>query len=95
MRFDKAKKELAQYYHACVGSPVQSSFIAAIAHGNFITWPGLSVDLIKKHLPPTTSTSKGHLRHEAQGIRSTKTKQLAKNITLQNEDSAEKYIIAF
>jgi len=47
MRFDKTKKELAQYYHACVGSPVQSSFIAAIANGNFITWPGLSVDLIK------------------------------------------------
>ena len=69
----------------------------AIANGNFITWPGLSVELIKKHLPPTTSTSKGHLRQEAQGIRSTKTKQLTNNITLQNKTKTvkEKHKIAF
>ena len=60
------------YYHACLGSPVVSTFLNAIKQGFLATWPGLTVDLIKNHLPPSIPTAKGHLRQEPQHLRSTK-----------------------
>ena len=72
MRFDKTKAELAMYYHACLGSPVVSTFINAIKQGYLATWPGLTVNLIKNHLPPSIPTAKGHLRQEYQKLRSTR-----------------------
>ena len=72
MRFDKTKAELAMYYHACLGSSVVSTFIHAIKQGFLNTWPGLTVELIKNHLPPSIPTAKGHLRQESQRLQSTR-----------------------
>ena len=72
MCFDKTKAQLAMYYHACLGSPVVSTFLNAIKQGFLTTWPGLTVDLIKNHLPLSIPTAKGHLRQESQNLRSTK-----------------------
>ena len=72
MRFDKTKAELAMYYHACLGSSVVSTFIHAIKQGFLNTWPRLTVELIKNHLPPSIPTAKGHLRQESQRLQSTR-----------------------
>ena len=50
--------DLAQFLHACAGAPVASTWCRAIDNGHFITWPGLTTQLIKKHLPPSIPTAK-------------------------------------
>ena len=72
LRKDKTKLELAQWLHASCGSPNKSTFVKAIEKGNFITWPGLSSNLIKKHLPMSEATAKGHLNQERKNLQSTK-----------------------
>ena len=72
LKFDKPKSTLADYFHAAVGSPTKSSFINAINNGNFTTWPGLTTDLISKHLLPSIPTTKGHMKQEQQHLRSTR-----------------------
>jgi hypothetical protein len=65
------KTQLASYLHAACFSPATSTLLKAIQRGYFTTWPGLTVDLIRKHLPPQPATIKGHLDQEAQGLQST------------------------
>ena len=47
----------------------------------FLSWPGLTESLVKKHLEDTIATAKGHLRQEKANLQSTK--------TLQQPDSDE------
>ena len=54
------KPDLAMYYHRANFSPVPTTFITAINNGNFSTWPGLTAELISKHLPKSLTTAKGH-----------------------------------
>ena len=72
LRYDKPKSELAAYFHATVGSPTKHALTTAINNGNFVTWPGLTTDLINKHLLPSIPTMKGHLKQEQQNLRSTR-----------------------
>jgi hypothetical protein len=85
LRLDQTKVELAQYLHASCFSPVPSTFIKAINKSHFTTWPGLTADLIIKHLPPSTATVKGHIKQEFKNIRSTQTAALP----LTEPDSSE------
>lgn len=68
----KTKQDLATYLHRCCFCPAPSTWITAIAAGYFTTWPGLTVDLVIKHLPKSDASIKGHLRQQYQNIRSTK-----------------------
>ena len=72
LRKDKSKMELGQWLHACAGSPSKSTFIQAIRKGNFITWPGLTSELISKHLVEPEATIKGHFNQERKNLQSTK-----------------------
>jgi hypothetical protein len=86
IRKDKPKLELAQWLHASCGSPSHSTFIKAIEKGNFISWPGLSTNLIKKHLPSSETTAKGHLNQERKNLQSTKPSIIINN-KIKLEDS--------
>eukprot|EP00978_Attheya_sp_CCMP212_P013058 scaffold32606_cov75-Attheya_sp.AAC.1 len=70
---DATKPELAKYYHTACFSPIKLTWLRAIKDGNFKSWPGLTEELIKKHLPASMNTSLGHMHQTRQGIRSTKT----------------------
>ena len=72
LNLNQTKSELARYLHAAAGCPTKSTFIQAINNGNFVTWPGLTSNLISKHLPPSIPTIKGHIKQEQQNLRSTK-----------------------
>ena len=72
MHKNTTKTELATYLHACCFSPVPNTFINAIKNGNFLSWPGLTANLISK-MPPSINTAKGHLNQEMAGLQSTKT----------------------
>ena len=68
---DKPKQELAVYHHVALGSPVPSTLLRAIRRGHLITFPGLTTELITKHLPKSVATTLGHQDQEARNIRST------------------------
>jgi hypothetical protein len=68
----RTKQDLAAFLHACAFSPQYSTFLRAIRHNHFDSWPGLTTTLITKHLKKSLATSKGHLRMEQQNIQSTK-----------------------
>ena len=68
----KTLRELVTYLHQAAFSPVPSTWIAAIDEGFFATWPGLTSDLVRKHLPKSVATAKGHMRKTKMNIRSTK-----------------------
>ena len=70
------KPDLAMYYHRAAFSPVLSTFISAIDKGNFSTWPGLTTELISKHLPNSLATAKGYNKLARQNVRSTRPQEL-------------------
>jgi hypothetical protein len=82
-----ALPELVQFLHAACGSPVPSTWIRAIEQGHFATWPGLSANLVRKHLPKSIATVKGHLNQQRQNIRSTKPPPTIEPITDLNPPS--------
>jgi hypothetical protein len=51
--------------------PGPFTWVRAIHAGHFATWPGLTAELVHKHLPPSLATAKGHLDQQRQNIRST------------------------
>jgi len=66
-----SKRDLAIFLHGCAGFPVKSTWITAIENGHYSSWPGLTVELVKKHLPKSAETVLGHLHRQRQGVRST------------------------
>jgi hypothetical protein len=60
-----------QFLHAAAFSPVQDTWLKAIRVGHFATWPGLTEDLVPKHLPKEIATVKGHLCQRRKNLRST------------------------
>jgi hypothetical protein len=53
---------------------VPSTLLATINAGNFSSWPGFTSDLVKKHLPKSQATIKGHLQQQRKNAWTTKTK---------------------
>ena len=55
------KPEIATYHHQLLGSPPVSSVLRALSRhpDELITFPGMSKNLINKHLTPATATYKG------------------------------------
>ena len=61
--FSMAKKpDLAIYFHHSAFCPVPSTFIMEINKEKFSTWPGLTAELIAKHLPKILAAAKGHAK---------------------------------
>ena len=64
--------DLVTYLHRACFSPVPATWTKAIDAGYFATWPGLTSDLVRKHLAKSVATAKGHLRQDRKNVRSTK-----------------------
>jgi len=64
--------DLVQFLHAACYSPAPSTWIRAVQQGHFTTWPMLTAEAIRKHLPQSIPTAKGHMDQKRQNIRSTK-----------------------
>ena len=62
---------LATFLHATAGFPAKSSFCKAIDSGFFATWPELTRDLIRKHLPLSVSSIMGRMQRTSKGVQST------------------------
>ena len=55
------KTDLVQHLHQKTGSTVTSTWIKAIEHGYYASWPGITTELVRKYLPKSIHTAKGHL----------------------------------
>jgi hypothetical protein len=63
------KQDLAAFHHGSAYSPVPSSFLWAVGRGHFHSWPGLTTDLVSKHLAKSLPTSKaGHQRMQQKNV---------------------------
>jgi hypothetical protein len=63
--------EYARYIHQALCSPLATTLIQALKGSRELaTIPGLTAHLINTHLPYSTATNKGHMRHHQQGIQS-------------------------
>lgn len=60
------------YLHAAVGFPTCNTWLKAIANGHYISWPGITVNNVRKHFPESVETQKGHTKKQRQNVRSTK-----------------------
>ena len=79
-------KEVIQYLHRCCFAPKTSTWCDAIDNGFFQSWPHLTSKLVRKYLPPSEATVKGHQHRIQQNLRSTKPREptipISKNITV-------------
>eukprot|EP00804_Cyclotella_cryptica_P021373 CCRYP_016768-RA/>CCRYP_016768-RA protein AED:0.31 eAED:0.20 QI:0/0/0/0.66/1/0.66/3/0/521 len=66
-------QQTIRYLHAAAGFPTKTTWMAAIRHGNYDTWPLVTVANVHKHFPQSEETQQGHMRSQRQGVRSTKT----------------------
>ena len=82
---DQTKSELAAFHHATLGSPVPSTLLRAIRRGHLVTFPGLTTNLISKHLPKSLATVLGHQDQEAKNLCSTKVSSLPISATASPE----------
>ena len=87
IRKDKTANDLMQYLHAACFSPTKKTFLNAIKRNFLITWPGLTVNAVNKHLLPTIATAKGHLNQQASGLQSTKSSFHNSEITSNEIDT--------
>ena len=66
------KSDLLQYLHRSAWSLLTSTWIKAIERGYYESWPGLTTELVRKHLPKIIHIAKGHIHQEHKNLRSTK-----------------------
>ena len=58
----RSKAVLVDYLHWAAGYPPKKTWLAAIKQGFYATWPGLTEELIRKHLPDVSEeTAAGHM----------------------------------
>ena len=66
----------AQHIHQCICSPPTPLLLGALLSSQELaTIPGLTPALIKKHLPQSTATDKGHMRRHRSNTASTRNMQ--------------------
>ena len=80
IRAKTTRSDLAKYHYESLGSPAPSTLLPAIKNGFLKTFPGLTEELIKKHLPKSIESSLGHLNQSKQGTQST----LPKTVTFDD-----------
>ena len=78
VRKKQSKRLLAQHLHVVCMSTALFTFIKAIENNNFITWLGLTLELINKHLLKSLATMQGHLKSERQGLQLKKSSLFSK-----------------
>ena len=72
IRKKETHKDLVRYLHAACFSPVASTWEKAIKKDYFQTWPGLTRQIVARHLPPSVATVQGHIHKQWQHLQRTK-----------------------
>jgi hypothetical protein len=67
----KSIQDTITYLYACCFSPVKDTWLKAIQNGHFARWPSVNVENVRKYLPRSYATVKGHMNQIRQNIWST------------------------
>jgi hypothetical protein len=51
-----------RYLHGAAGFPTRASWLKAINHGNYLSWPLINVKNVTKFFPESEETQKGHMQ---------------------------------
>jgi hypothetical protein len=70
----KNTHQLITFYHACLFSPIISTWVKAIQEGYFKGWPGLMAERVRRFISVVPATEKGHMDQVRQGLWSAKSK---------------------
>ena len=65
-------KEVVRCQHAALGFPTKATLLTSIRNNNFVTFPGMTADNIRKFFPESNENQKGTMKQMRQGVRSTK-----------------------
>ena len=68
---DETKKELIAFYPKAAGHPVKKTWMAAIKHGAYASWPELTEKLVQRFLYKQEVTIMGHMHARKLGVQST------------------------
>ncbi len=88
-------EQAIKWMHAVCGYPVKSTWMKAVAAGNYIGWPMLTVRNVNKYCPETNQNSMGHLNQTRKHVRSTKPLEMYNNTTLQGKKMRDIYISVY
>ena len=89
-----SKAEVITYLHAALRFPTKEMLLTATRAGFLTSWPGLNVTVINKHFPESVEMQKGHMKHQRQGVQSTKVPQLQSDVTEEARIAVEKELKA-
>eukprot|EP00804_Cyclotella_cryptica_P020393 CCRYP_012628-RA/>CCRYP_012628-RA protein AED:0.35 eAED:0.35 QI:0/-1/0/1/-1/1/1/0/376 len=76
-----SKTEVITYLHAALGFPTKETLLTATRAEFLTSWPGMTITAINKHFAESIETQEGHMKHQRQGICSTKVPQLQPGVT--------------
>jgi hypothetical protein len=69
-------EQAIKWMHTVCGYPVKSTWLKAVKAGNYIGWPLLTKQTVRKYYPETTEMPKGHLNQARKNVRSTEPKPI-------------------
>ena len=64
-------EETIKFLHQCLFSPMVDTLCKAIDNGQLVGFPHITSTLVRKYLPDSTATAKGHMNRTRKGLRST------------------------
>ena len=82
-------EEPIKYLHQCAFSPTPRTWIQVVKKGHFKTWPGVTIEAIKRYLPKSEATTMGHLDQQRKNTQSTKV-QMDDHDTITSPSPLEK-----
>ena len=68
----RSTAELQAFLHGFLCAPPVATLVNAIQNLRLTTFPGLTANAVRRHLPKSVQTSMGHMHRYRKGIRSTK-----------------------
>jgi hypothetical protein len=80
-----------KYLHAAACFPMKNTWVKAIKNGNYVSWPGLTVDAVNIHFPESIKAQQGHIKKQRQNVRSSKQKQIVEE-TMKTKYSSEPFL---
>ena len=89
-------EQAIKWMHAVCGYPVKSTWLKAVKAGNYVGWPMLTENNVKKYYPETIETAKGHLNQTRKNVRSTRSKmETCDTSQLQGKKVRDVYTTAY
>jgi hypothetical protein len=86
-------RALFHYLNKALFIPKKYALLKAVKNGHLVTWPGLTKDVIHKHLKLTPVTAMGHMYQRRQNIRSNSKTPIADVPTTETDLGTKTHLV--